>query len=118
MENPSAILALASLLSALTDVLEWLLELPQTVFHGYSWLIFVAEREFGLARRNHRDRKAAALRLAKFALRQQLLCLDLAHARMIRCRRQDGVGRREYALAGAVQQADAIKQFFDIFFAY
>src|SRR3972149_4625399 len=39
MENPSAILALASLLSALTDVLEWLLELPQTVFHGYSWLI-------------------------------------------------------------------------------
>ncbi|HEY4685783.1 MAG TPA: hypothetical protein VII57_07025, partial [Dehalococcoidia bacterium] len=39
MENPSAILALASLLSAVADVLEWLLELPQTVFHGYSWLI-------------------------------------------------------------------------------
>ncbi len=39
MEIPCATLALAAVLTTIGDVLAWLLELPLTVFHGYSWLI-------------------------------------------------------------------------------
>ena len=34
-----AVLVLAAVLTTAWEVIEWLLELPLTVFHGYSWLV-------------------------------------------------------------------------------
>src|SRR6266545_4155770 len=39
MDDTLAPLALAALLVSFWDIIEWLVKLPVTVFHGYSWLI-------------------------------------------------------------------------------